>query len=920
MKRLVLLLSVVILLLPASCSLDGIVEAPTYTVVYNANGGSGIMQNSFHVYGIEKKLNINIFSNVSGITFTGWAREAEGPVLYQNEQSVKNLTKTGGQTVTLYAQWAAGVTYNVVYNANGGSGTMENCVHTATMTQNLALNLFTREGYTFAGWAASPGGSAVYEDQQKVLNLSVQGTNVTLYASWTGVNYRVVYDANGGTGTMGESSHVYGTPQSLRANAFTRTGYSFAGWGAAAAGPVLYDNQQSAVNLTTAAGSSVTLYAIWGDENAITYSISYERNGGTGSMTNSVHIYDVARLLSANTFRRTGHTFAGWGTLASGPIVYGDGEFILNLTATHGTAIILYAQWTVNNYTVSYNANGGSGSVGASTHTYGISQELNANSFIRAGHYFAGWSLSADGPVTYENRENVVNLSEENEAVVVLYAQWIADFTLMIQSPVENNCVFEENGGNGDGMVNPGENAQLQITVRNSGTQAISGILAELSGYNTSYITMDTVFLSVINAGNTHVLTFSLYVASTCPAGPLGPLTLTLTETGGENRKWVDIVPALYITIHTPENVKSSANGYGNITLTWNAVSGENVSYIVYGSETLNGDYLPLHTVTSTTYIHSGLEEGQQWYYKVSAVDSVNTEGLLSAASNGSISWKTLPVFNDAHNGGSISAGLIHHYRFPVISGTQYRVSWTGNVRVSAVRASGTGAAWFDGSASSGQSRTADFSGYMVLVAEGTGSGSYTVRVDSGTQAVSSFGFNIPPSGMINGMIDHNAKTIEVTVPFQTNVTALVPVITGPAESYSPEGAQNFTNPVKYVFRLEDGSSHVYTVTVTALGQGSFTIILPQELEDEAVGSFTGGFIISKSGTGHNSNHTLLAVTGYTSYEWYVDGIRKMSDAEMDRRFIVRAVDYPVGTHTITIIVYKDGRPYSNERSFEVRQ
>ena len=436
-----IVLGIGIALLCTACALEGVIEPPVYMVAYLANGGTGRMENSAHVYGTEKELNSNSFT-YSGYAFTGWGVGTQGPVVYQDKQKIKNLTKTNGETISLYAQWetVVSITYNVAYNANGGTGSMENSVHTAGIARELSANTFTRSGYTFAGWASTPTGSVVYADQESVLNLAnTQGATITLYAKWEGVSYYVAYNANGGTGLMANSVYTYGTAQNLRTNTFASDGYIFAGWATSSDGSVLYSDQQSVNNLTTTAGATVTLYAQWSDASAHTYTVVYDRNGGTGTIESSVHTYGVAKSLTANTFTRTGYTFTGWGTSAAGPMAYGDQANVLNLTETSGGTVILYAQWTVNTYTVTYNANGGTGLMTNSEHTYGVAKNLDANTFTRAGHNFMGWATSSDGPVVYADHESVINLSDADGAIVTLYAVWEHFYYI----------AFDPNGGTG---------------------------------------------------------------------------------------------------------------------------------------------------------------------------------------------------------------------------------------------------------------------------------------------------------------------------------------------------------------------------------------------------------------------------------------------------------------------------------------
>ena len=148
-------LVVIFVLLFVGCELGGPVQLPSYTIIYNSNGGSGKMDNSTLVYGASGNLNANEFTR-EGYGFTGWAETPAGEVKYTDRQSVNNLTTKDGEVINLYAQWR-GNSYTIVYNANGGAGSMEDSVFTYGVPQNLRDNIYTRTGYTFAGWARTSG-------------------------------------------------------------------------------------------------------------------------------------------------------------------------------------------------------------------------------------------------------------------------------------------------------------------------------------------------------------------------------------------------------------------------------------------------------------------------------------------------------------------------------------------------------------------------------------------------------------------------------------------------------------------------------------------------------------------------------------------------------------------------------------------
>ena len=70
-----------------------------------------------------------------------------------------------------------------------------------------------------------------------------------------------------------------------------------------------------------------------------------------------------------------------------------------------------------NTYTIAYNANGGTGSMENSTHTYGIAAKLTKNSFTKEGYDFIGWSKTASGQKEFVDEENIINLTDQEETI-----------------------------------------------------------------------------------------------------------------------------------------------------------------------------------------------------------------------------------------------------------------------------------------------------------------------------------------------------------------------------------------------------------------------------------------------------------------------------------------------------------------------
>ncbi|NLP48935.1 MAG: InlB B-repeat-containing protein, partial [Clostridiales bacterium] len=430
----------------------------TYKVTYDGNGSDGgtAMAQSSHTYDVSKALSKNTYTR-TGYAFMGWATSTNGSVAYQDEQSVSNLTATNNGNVTLYAVWVA-QQYEVQYLGNGSDGgSMTNSFHTVGVSKKLSKNNYTRTGYNFNGWNdAADGTGTHYNDEETVVNLALVGNvTVPLYAQWEiksytiswlanggtggGANqaehgstptpisagtrtgytftewspeiipatgpasytaqwqantYYVAFDANTGTGSMTNQEFTYNAAQNLKANAFSKTGYTFAGWATSAGGDVVYTAGQNVNNLATSQGAVVTLYAKWSPNS---YTVQYDANSGTGTTGTSSHIYDTPSGLTENGFSKVGHSFIGWSTDsgATSP-TYTDGQSVNNLTSNPGGIVNFYAVWQINQYKVYFDKNeaigtGATGSHGPLTQNYDSDVTLPTTGFSAPGRTLLGW-------------------------------------------------------------------------------------------------------------------------------------------------------------------------------------------------------------------------------------------------------------------------------------------------------------------------------------------------------------------------------------------------------------------------------------------------------------------------------------------------------------------------------------------------
>ena len=196
-------------------------------------------------------------------------------------------------------------------------------------------------------------------------------------ALWAGNKYSVAFNANGGSGSMTtETDFFYGTAKALSANGFTAPsgGYSFIGWATsaanAAAGTVAYSNQGNMTTGTTTNGGTVTLYAVW--RRSITF-----KHGKANATTNTVYQYYGGNVTPPTITAISTWTPLGWrDDTSAGAKEYGAN----NTTAFAYTSTVqtLYAVYS-RTLTVSYGANGGTGTTPSNTTT---TQYYNANGAI----------------------------------------------------------------------------------------------------------------------------------------------------------------------------------------------------------------------------------------------------------------------------------------------------------------------------------------------------------------------------------------------------------------------------------------------------------------------------------------------------------------------------------------------------------
>jgi uncharacterized repeat protein (TIGR02543 family) len=384
---------------------------PVYTVTYILSGGVciGIACND-NPKTDQFQLPLPVAPSRTGYNFDAW-----------KDQSGSSYAAGAMLTVTatsyiLTATWV-GIERSVTYiNPNGvGIPTQVNGIYQSTFNVGVAP---TRTGYDFGGW--SDQGGAIYQSGDIY---SVGLTNVTLTATWIPLGIAVTFFNNDGTAGSSPQSITAGTSTPLTQNALTRAGYSFSGWNTSSiGGGTPYSDMQ---NVTIV--SALNLYAQW---TANTYTVTYNTNSstsGTGPDSQSYTTAGTALTIDGNsgTLARTGYTFAGWNTLANGSGTnYAAGAtaqtFIANTT--------LYAKWTANTYSITYDSNSATAGTVPTSQSYttggsALTLASNSGTLARTGYTFSGWNSAADGNgTTYTVSQTNVTITTNK----TFYAAWTA--------------------------------------------------------------------------------------------------------------------------------------------------------------------------------------------------------------------------------------------------------------------------------------------------------------------------------------------------------------------------------------------------------------------------------------------------------------------------------------------------------------
>ena len=340
--------------------------APTYAVTLNTNGGTINNGNvTGYTYGVGATLPAADDMTYTGHTFKGW---------YDNENLTGSpVTAIGGAETgnkEYWAKWEINQ-YTVTVKPENGKADI---IITQDYGTPITAPTLTREGYTFKGW-------------DKEIPKTMPAENITVKAQWEINQYTITFDTNGGS-EIAPITQDYGTEITAPDNP-TRKGYTFKGW----------DKKIP----KTMPAENITVKAQWEINQ---YTITFDTNGGS-EIEPITQDYGTEITVPDNPTRK-GYTFKGW-----------DREIPETMPAEN---ITVKAQWEINQYTIAFDTNGGS-EIAPITQDYGT--EITApDNPTRKGYTFKGWDKEIPETMPAEN--------------ITVKAQWeINQYTI----------TFDTNGG-----------------------------------------------------------------------------------------------------------------------------------------------------------------------------------------------------------------------------------------------------------------------------------------------------------------------------------------------------------------------------------------------------------------------------------------------------------------------------------------
>jgi len=378
-------------------------SAVEYTITYNNTKGA---ENSNPAqYTIETDDIVFTPISAEGYEFLGWF-DAE-----EDGTEVTEIASGSTGDVILFAQWNA-IEYDIIYNNLEGAINDNPATYTIEFDE-IRLEDLEREGYLFLGWFdAAEGGTEI----TVIANGSFG--EIELYAYWETVTYTITYN------NVKEAENENPTQFTIESDEIelvdlSLDGYDFLGWFDAAEGgnKVEYISSGTAID--------ITLYAHW---NLIEYNIVYNNTKGADN-PNPENYTIESEDITLEELEKEGYLFLGWFDAAEG------GTEVTEIASGSTGEVVLYAQWSPREYSISYYNVEGADNPNEQTSYTIESPTIVLQDAEKENKVFLGWFDAEEGG------SQVTEIPAGSTGDIELYAMWSENYSI----------TYVLNGGVSDG-------------------------------------------------------------------------------------------------------------------------------------------------------------------------------------------------------------------------------------------------------------------------------------------------------------------------------------------------------------------------------------------------------------------------------------------------------------------------------------
>ena len=389
--------------------------ANTYSITYNAGSNGVGTQAAQSSSGPASSVTLNAASTGTisrvGYVFGGWSTTDGGAVTY-NDSAV--IAFSNNLTLTLYPVWKIAGNFSVIFHSNYGVDVTAS--QTTNTTTALRAKMFTRTGYTWSKWTSEPGGTGT--EFTDGANHSFT-SDLNLYAQWVAINYTVTYQSIAGTAgalpTQLINKNYLDTITVAASTGLSLSENTFSSW---SDGSSTY----APGSTYTMSDTNTVLTAVW---TPITRTVTFDLNGGSGDAPAQLNKSNTQTFVlpTSSGFSYPGFSFTGW-TAST------DAATLLLASSTQAmstSAQTFNAKWTAITYSVTYDLNGGAGTLPTeANHITGDVFTLSMGTGLtKSDLVFNGWS---DGTSNFQGGDSVA-MGTTN---VILTARWIRNSYLSV--------------------------------------------------------------------------------------------------------------------------------------------------------------------------------------------------------------------------------------------------------------------------------------------------------------------------------------------------------------------------------------------------------------------------------------------------------------------------------------------------------